>query len=176
MQSTKINTVKFTKQDFKETRDLATIINFCDQADNKTLEQVVDDIYRYQPFLISLFLGYKDDVTPHQHDELIRIIIIIWLFFKDYKGVKKQTINDIQFEQQQQKNVQFLQYLEGEPTLHAQSVTTELNLQQLQSKALFTAVLYRVLEGQHLQHLDTEEQGIMILSLKSLIECFESLS
>ena len=168
--------MSFTNQDFKEPTKLASIISFCEQADNKTLEQVVAEIHKYQPFLISIFLGYKEDVTPHQHDEIIRILIIIWLFFKDQKGVKKQKINESQFEQQQLKNAQLIQYLHGEPTLQAQQLTTDLNLDQLRSKALFSAVLFRVLDGKHLQSLEEETRGVFILSMKSLIECFETIS
>ncbi|MFT4761517.1 MAG: hypothetical protein ACI9LN_003500 [Saprospiraceae bacterium] len=55
--------MNFTKNDFRQTEEIAKIIQFCDGANNKQLEEVVDDIYQNQPFLISFFLRYRDDVS-----------------------------------------------------------------------------------------------------------------
>ncbi len=86
--------MKFTNKDFRETEQMAEFIKFCDTADMRTLEQISDEIYRYQPFLISLFLGYKDDIDAFQHDEFLRILIIIWLFFRDHQSVKQTKITE----------------------------------------------------------------------------------
>ena len=167
--------MNFTSGDFEQTEQIAGIIQFCDKANIKALEQIVDEIYKYQPFVISIFLGYKDDMTPHQHDEILRVLIIIWLFFKSSKNVRRQKINATLFEKKQQQNVQFLQYLSGEPSQQAQHLTTGLNLSQLKSKALFTAVLFKVREGKTLKKLDTHTAAIILLGMKSLIEAFEGV-
>jgi len=165
----------FSDNDFKETEQVAEIIRFCDTAGIKVLEQVVDDIYRYQPFLISIFLGYKDDVTTSQHDEILRILIIIWLYFKEKQVVKQQAISLPLFEKKEQQNIHFLQYLEGDASWEAQQITTTLNLGLLQSKALFTAVLFKIKDGATLKQLDTNTAAIILLGMKSLIEAFEEI-
>jgi len=118
----------FTSDDFKQTGQVASIIQFCDKADMGQLGRIVDEIYKYQPFVISMFLGYKDDMNPYQHDEILRVLIIIWLFFKSNKNVERRKINVALFEKKQKQNVQFLQYLSGESSYKAQELTTGLNL------------------------------------------------
>ena len=168
--------MQFTKTDLEENRQVAEIIQFCDTADLNALEQIADQIYRYQPFLISIFLGYKDEVDVFQHDEIMRILIIIWRFFQDKKNVKRKQITVKKFEARQRKNVAFLKYLEREPSGQAQKQTTADNLGALKSKALFTAVLFKLKEGPALKKLDPELSGIILVGMKSLIESFEELS
>ncbi len=168
--------MKFTDKDFRETEQMAEFIKFCDTADMRTLEQITDEIYRYQPFLISLFLGYKDDIDAFQHDEFLRILIIIWLFFRDHQSVKQTKITEKMYEARGNQNIQFLQYLDGEPDEKTKGQTTEINLGVLKSKALFTAVLFKVKEGPALKKLNPESSAIMLLGLKSLIECFEDIA
>ncbi len=168
--------MQFTDTDFQQTEQVAQIVLFCDQADNQTLEQVADEIYCYQPFLISIFLGYKDDVDIFQHDELLRVLIIIWLFFKDRPNVKRIKITEKMFEATQRKNAQFLKYLEGEPNQKAKEQITDLNLGALKAKALFSVVFFKIKDGAALKKLDIESIGIILLGMKSLIECFEQIS
>ena len=146
--------MNFTSEDFEQTEQVARIIQFCDKTETKQLVGIVDEIYKHQPFVISIFLGYKDDMTPHQHDEILRILIMIWLFFKSNKNVEQHKISVALFEKIQKQNAQFLQYLDGEPSYQAQEETTGLNLSQLKSKALFTAVLFKVKEGKTLKNLE----------------------
>lgn len=167
--------MQFTKTDFEETSQVAEIIKFCDAADLKTLEQVADEIYRYQPFVISIFLGFKDDVDIYQHDELLRILLIIWLFFQNRKNVKRAQITEKQFEARQRKNAAFLKYLDGEPKQVQEQATAD-NLGALKSKALFTVFLFKLKEGPALKKLDPELSGIILVGMKSLIESFEELS
>ena len=167
--------MQFTKTDFQQTDQVAEIIKFCDTADLKTLEQIADQIYRYQPFLISIFLGFKDQVDVYQHDEILRILLIIWLFFKDHKNVKHTQITQKQFETRQRKNAAFLNYLGGESE-QVQKHTTADNLGALKSKALFTAVLFKIKQGPALKTLEPQLPGIILVGMKSLIEAFEELT
>lgn len=168
--------MQFTDTDFGQTDRVAELVRFCDTADIKTLEQVTDEIYRHQPFLISLFMGYKDDVDMLQLDEVLRVLIIIWLFFKEHENVKSSKITVNTFEARQMKNVRFLKYLDGEPSKQDQDNIIDANLGALESKALFTAVLFKFKEGPALKKLHPEPSGIMLLGMKSLIECFEDIS
>ena len=167
--------MQFTNTDFEETKKVADLIKFCDTADNATLEKVTDQIYVHQPFVLSLFLGYKDEVDIFQLDEVLHILIIIWLFFRDRKNVRQNRITQKMFEGREKKNMAFLQYLEGEPDKQKDQIL-EGNLGALQSKALFTMVLFKFKEGPALKKLDPKLSGIMLIGMKSLIECFEQIS
>jgi len=167
--------MKLSPQDFQQTKQIANIIKYCDKADLKSLEQITDEIYRHQPFLLSLFLGYREDVNQYELDEILRILIIIWLFFRYQPNVKKTRISMKMFDNRQKKNVTFLRYLDGEKSQHSKNQLILDNLGALKSKALFTAVLFKVNEGAALKKLDKNISGIMILGMKSLIECFEQI-
>ena len=163
-------------EDPAQLQKVAQIVHYCDTADLKTLEQVADEIYQYQPFLISLFLGYKDDVDPLQHDEILRIIIIIWLYFRDNKQVKRNKINERMFEAQEKKHLHFLKYFEGEPTEQAKSQLTLQDFKNLKSIELMALVWGRALQGPALKNMDTYNAGITLIGFKALIECFEKIS
>ena len=91
------------------------------------------------------------------------------------KNVERRKINVALFEKKQKQNVQFLQYLSGESSYQAQELTTGLNLSQLKSKALFTAVLFKIKKGETLKNLEQHTSAIIILGMKSLIEAFENV-
>lgn len=167
--------MKFADKDFSESSNVAEIIKFCEQADNKKLEKITDEIYRHQPFLISLFLGYKNDIDMMQMDEVLRVLIIIWLFFRNQINAKQIKISINRFEEKQKINIRFLKYLEGESSEQSKIQTTEMNLDNLKSKALFTAVLFKLREGKALKKLDNNISAMMTLGMKSLIECFDDI-
>ncbi len=73
--------MQFADSDFQQVNQVAQLINFCDAADNKTLEQIVDEIYRHQPFLRSLFIGDKDVLDMAGFGEVLRLLILVYLFF-----------------------------------------------------------------------------------------------
>jgi hypothetical protein len=170
--------MQITQDNPVQRQKVAQAVHFCDKADLKTLEQITDEIYHHQPFLISLFLGYKDEVDPYppQADEILRTLIIIWLYFRENKNVKRKKITADMFEVMEEKNIRFLKYLEGEPTIQAQALTTLNDFKQLKSLELFTAVLFKIKEGKALSKLPDDEAAIILVGLKSLIECFSKIS
>jgi len=163
-------------EDPAQLQKVAQIVHYCDTADLKTLEQIADEIYQYQPFLISLFLGYKDDVDPLQHDKILRVIIIIWLYFRDSKNARRKKITEGMFEAQEKKHLHFLKYFEGEPTEQAKSQLTLQDLKNLKSIELMALVWGRVLQGPALKKMEAETKGITLIGFKALIECFEKIS
>lgn len=163
--------MKFTDTDAQESNQVAEFIKFCDTADNATLEKISDEIYLYQPFVLSLFLGFKDEVDIFQLDEILRIFLIIWLFFRDRENVKKKKITEKIFEARQRKNLQFLQYMQDLPIKQDRDQALNYNLGALKSKALF-----KFKEGPTLKKLETARSALMLIGIKSLIECFEHIS
>ncbi|WP_367390126.1 hypothetical protein [Lewinella sp. LCG006] len=156
-------------------KNVSELVDFCANVDNATLEKVVDQIYTHQPFVVSLFLGYKDDVDMFQLDELLRILIVIWLFFEDHPRVKQKRITQKMFEARQKKNVTFLDYMDGEPSQSAKNQLVAENLKALHSKELWTMVFYKFKEGAALKTLDPQLSGIILIGMKSLMECFEEV-
>lgn len=107
--------MKLTQKDFKETTILAGIINNIDKIDGRYADATSDDIYKYQPFLLSVMLGYKFDVTLEELDEIIKIHFIIWEYFKTNPQIMKKQITETDFEKAQIKIIEMLKKIESEP-------------------------------------------------------------
>lgn len=135
----------------------------------------MDEIYQYQPFMISVILGFHFDLNPEEHGEVIKIGMLIWEFFKDKNGIKTQKVTQKQFERLQKRNVYLLKYLEGEPDLSEQSNITGIDLNKVKSKALLTVVWFRFEEIVSLSNMTTENKGLVLIGMKSLIECLDEI-
>ena len=88
--------IKFTEQDFRDSEQLAGIAVKMEEMNPLTLAREADEIYKHQPFLLSLFLGFKDDVTMPQLEELLRIMLLMWYFYRDKNNIKKVKITEKQ--------------------------------------------------------------------------------
>ena len=89
--------------------------------------------------------------------------------------VKKRELTEIQFERVQKRNVDFFKYLDGETSEKDFNNTTSMDLGNLQSKALLTGVLLRFNTVPILLNMNYETKGIVMIGIKSLIECFEEI-
>ena len=69
-----------------------------------------------------------------------------------------------------------LKYSEGEPTPKDMSLVFTDDLQNLKSKALFGAIILKVLENPVLSAMDMQLKGYILFDIKSFIECFESIT
>ena len=74
------------------------------------------------------------------------------------------------------KNIQMLKYSEGESSLQDMSLVFTDDLQNLKSKALFGAIILKVLENPVLSAMDMQLKGYILIDIKSFIECFESIT
>lgn len=165
----------FTPQDFDETTELAGLLQKIDHLDIAYAEKTCDDIFQQQPFFLSVLLGYHMDTTPQELDELMKVYFIIWEYFKHHKKIPQQLITEAHFEKVQQRHIRLLKYVEGEHNPAGIKQIYADDLQQMKSKALFTAVLYRFFNRPGLNHMDAQKKGMILVGTKSLIECFETL-
>ena len=68
-----------------------------------------------------------------------------------------------------------LLYVQGEPEHTSGLEIYSDDLQNLKSKALLTAVLFRYKTRPVLLKMDKEKRGIIFVGIKSIIECFETI-
>lgn len=163
------------KEDEKEVRRVAQILEKIEQIDEVYIGKESDVIYQHQPFIISLLLGYRMDLKELELEEVMKVILLIWEFFKDQKSVKSVRISESQFERVQRRNIHMLKYFEGEDEASMKMQLVSSDLENLTSKSLFTGVIAQFNNKQALQNMDKVTRGIVIVGLKSLIECFEEL-
>ena len=165
----------FTENDFNQAADLAELLANIDSIDANYVDKISDEIYKYQPFFLSVMLGYNLDVTPEEMDEIMKIHLIIWLYFRSDKNVLSKKITQAKFEKMSQRNFQMLKYNDGEKSLSARSEIYGNNLQQLKSKALIAAIFFRVENKPVLIKMDAYFKGCIMIGVKSFIECFETI-
>lgn len=108
--------VNFSDTDFEETKELGKLLAKIDSITLTYAKASSQEMSQYQPFLISILLGYQFDLSVPQVDEVLKIYLLMWEYFKDKKNTKKFPITQEQFEQAGRRNRDFLHYLEGETT------------------------------------------------------------
>ena len=169
-------TLKLTDKDFSEVKKVAEIIKEVDHSNISELVNSFEEIEKYQPFLISLLLGFKDQLNKIELDELANTLIIIWRYYQNFPKTMEVRITADQYQDFDEKNLRFLNYLTGEPNEEARLKTIALNLDSLESKALLTGLFYRYNENKNLSSMEKGLKGEVLLGLKSLIQCFDSIN
>ena len=135
-----------------------------------------DEIFKRQPFFLSVLLGYHLDLTAAAMDELMKVYFIIWEFFKDNKDVRLYQITENQFERIQLKNLHMLKYAEGESSVQERNSIYQQDLQNVRSKALLTSVLFLFNSRPALLSMDEKIKGIIYIGIRTFIKCFETIS
>lgn len=167
--------MEFTPHDFKEVPEIAKLQSKIDNMDAKYVYEISDEIFQKQPFLLSVLLGYRLDTTPEELEELMKVYFMIWEYFKSHKNVQSKKVTETYFEKIQRRNIQMLKYTEGEPENGDKLKIFSGNLQNLKSKALFAAISFKFNNSPGLSKMDAELKGIIIIGIKSFIECFETI-
>jgi len=166
--------IKFTQNDFNETRKLAESIKKIDHIDADYVNIISDEIFKFQPFLLSVLLGYKMDVSKYELEELMKIYFLIWEYFRLNSNVRTKQLKESYYNKILKKNFEMLNYSKDEPKGNQVEIYSS-DLQNLKAKSLFTAILYRFNERDILLKMSVEIKGAVILGIKSFIECFETI-
>lgn len=170
-----INTMIGLKEDDKEIRRVAEIVKKMALIDKDYVNSESDVIAQKQPFLISLLLGYQFDVKGHELEVIMKMIFLIWEFFKNHRQIQQSKVSESQFIKIQQRNIHMLNYFGGEQGRDAKMKLLAADLRFLKSKSLFAAILFQFDEEPVLSGMNNENKGIVLIGLKSLIECFEEI-
>ena len=124
-----------SESDKIEIEQLRPILDNINNIDLATADKIMDEIYHNQPFMLSVILGFRFDLLPEEHGEVIKMGMIIWEFFKDKNGIKTKRVTQKQFERLQKRNIYLLKYLEGEPDQFDKLNITAIDMNKVKSKA-----------------------------------------
>ena len=83
--------------------------------------------------------------------------------------------SEAQFTRIHKRNIHMLKYYEGEEGDNAKMELIDADFNHLKSKALLAGIFMLFNEKGALLNLDEETKGIILIGLKSLIECFEEV-
>lgn len=81
-----------SKKDKKESLRVGQLIKKIELIDEKYVNEESNKISQKQPFLISLILGYRFDLKPLELEEIMKVIFLIWEFFKNILKQKSQRL------------------------------------------------------------------------------------
>ena len=126
--------------------------------------------------MISILLGYRLDLKEKELEEIMKIIFIIWEYFKNFDKIHKIKISEKLFEKIQQRNIHMLKYIEGESGQIVQNNVVESDLRHLHSKALLSGIFFQFNQKKPLIEMNNEKKGIILIGMKSLIECFDEIN
>jgi hypothetical protein len=91
------------------------------------------------------------------------------------RNSKKIKITESHLKKFDKKNAEFFNYLTGEDADEMRK-TTEIVLETIDSKAILTALIYRVNEKSVFKKMNQDRKSESILELKTLIKCFEEIN
>lgn len=168
-----MNKLTCTAKDYSETSELAGLIRKIDTSDAEYVDRISDEIFKYQPFFLTVVLGYRMDISSQELEEMMRIYLLVWEYFKSNKNLPKKKVTQTQFEEVQRQNMYMLHYSEGESEESRDKIYTD-ELQNLKSKSLWAAVHFRYNTRPALINMDPEIKGITLIGILSFIQCFET--
>jgi len=148
---------------------IAAIIAKVDTID---IEAQYDQIFKKQPFLLSLLIGYQKDLTIEEFGQINKLILMIWEYFKENQNVKRTKMTQTQFEKAQDRNIHLLKYLQEDSQ---QLKTIASDLEHLKSKDLLSGLFFQFQSQKILSDMSIEIKAIIMIGMKSIIECFEEI-
>ncbi len=167
--------MKIIEKDIKDVIVVGEIINRVNIANRNFFDSESAVIFKRQPFLISLLLGYHIDLKPNEFQEIAKVVFIIWEYFELRNKIKRKKITKTQFEKIERRNYHLLNYLEGENEKLERLKVIDSDIDHLNSKALFAGILLIFNTWEAFVKMDDQEKGVFLLDMKSLIECFEEI-
>lgn len=159
-----------------ESARVAHLIKKVESMDATYVDLESNIIAQKQPFLISLLLGYRNELKESELEEMMRIIFLIWEYFKDFKQIGESKISADQFERIRLRNIKMLAYYEGEQNDNDKLALTGSDINHLKSKALITGVLFLMNHKKPLSAMKSGQKGTLFLDMKCLVECLDEIT
>jgi hypothetical protein len=172
-----MSSIPVSAKDMADTKRIAGIITKIDNQQNDLAfaNWVTDEIYQHQPFLLSVMMGYKIDLPPEPLAELVKLYIVVWEYFKDAPNVRNVRITQQQYEKAESLQIATLQTLERLASRKQKDTVITNDLNKVTSKALVALMFTEFKERKALNALDPHTKGILLVGLKSFIQCFEDI-
>jgi hypothetical protein len=157
--------------DFADVRDLEWIIPKIENINCTEVDRITDEIEKYQPFIISLMLSYKEEYLNNPvYDEIIKNYLIIWEFFKAKGTVRKKTLSSEIFNAKELEVAYFFMALD---TLSgkAKDDLEVADLNAFKHKMLIFPLMERIKNNRLFKTLTSKQSAQLILETRTLIEC-----
>jgi len=167
--------IKFTQNDFKESKILSESIKKIDKIDSDYVNTTSDEIFKFQPFFLTVLLGHQHDVTMEELEEIMKIYFLVWEYFKLNSNLQTKQLTESYFNKIQEKNIEMLRYTQDMPKENDKLEIYSSDLQNIKSKSLMAAIFFRFNERPALLKMDIKKRGAIMIGIKTFIECFETI-
>ena len=123
--------------------------------------QITDELMVHQPFLASMMAGYKFDLPPQEMDEVLKLYVAVWEFFKTDPIAKVTAITESQFDRLHTFNVNLM--------------TKNDSVDGATISVLLSVIIQRFGTRPTFKQMNVQKLGALIVGIKSTIECFQEL-
>ncbi len=147
-----------------------------DYIDEAYVQRVSDDIFIHQPFMLSMFLGYRLDANDAELGEIMKLFFLIWESFKDENNIRTTRLTEEFYTQLHDRNVEFLKQLERSREWKERMINDDLQVLNLRSKRLLASVLMAFYTKPALHEMTPEKKAATIVGLKTLIQSLEAVT
>jgi hypothetical protein len=131
-------------------------------------------IYACQPFLISLAMGIASEVKPPAGDEFIKMVFLIWEYFKEDTAIRRKMITPEQFERIRGRHIAMMQYAGKEKSRSRKDIYAR-NTGLIRSRVLLSILFGEAGSNRILAEMNPADKSIFMMGMKCLIECFEEI-
>ena len=162
--------------DVREFHKVQQALDFLQTMSVDQYDQLTDQIFKYQPFLLSFFMGYlvEGGFNGVQQDKLTRMMCCIWLYYRSNPVYQKKKLTEKLFEQHLLNNARFLKYWEAEPDSSKDKMVDD-QIDNFKGRTLF-AHLTKELLGPSFHKVKEDQKKQMYLAFKAMIDALESLN
>lgn len=167
--------MKLTQKDFEETVTTLEIIKKIEKLDAKQIEKILDAMYVQQPFFLAVLIGYRFDVNLDEFDEIVKLHLLLWEYFSKIKNLDAKQVNESSYEEVERRHIEMLKYTSGETKKEEIKSIYSNDLQNLNSKSLWSSILFQIHHVPVLQNMSMAKKGPLLIEMKSFIECFEKI-
>lgn len=170
--------LNITNADIAATKRIAEIIQYIKNNENDFAfaNNVTDELYRHQPFILSMLMGYKMDLTSEELAPLVELYVLIWEYYKDNLNIRSVPITQQHYERAEAGNTRVLKNYANIASRKGGQGFLKNDLNRAASKALISAVFMQFREKISLRNLNTQTKGMLLIGLKSVIQCFDEVS
>jgi hypothetical protein len=166
--------MKLKKSDFDEVDVVMNIIQKTDNLNKLQIKTLIQEIHALQPFYINVLNSYKFDLNSEEFDEIAKIFIIMWEFLKFQKITFSKKLTEQEFIKVRDQLLFMLKYLEGETNEKEAKKIIQNDIEKIQSKALFTAIIYRYNTQPNIIKISNQVRGFIFIDLKTFLIYFEN--
>lgn len=140
-------------------------------------EKTTDDIFEFQPCILSVFMSMNSFINDkHQFGLILTIMIVIWESIKDYQEIKSIKISDDLFDEMADKNEAFLRYYEGERSAEEQDYLTNLQFDKYRQKNLYAYVVGSIVTDDDKRFtFDLYKRAKIVIHIKHILDCIDQV-